>query len=158
MADQQRRAVGVPAGRHVAGQVEHDLGLGVGGDVPDQQLLPAAPLVPDQQPAVAGQRAELQRVQAAALAVPLLGDDGGLVVGRVGGAQHPQRRVARVAVLGVGDDQQLVVAGQGVDRRGVGVPVDHPRGGAGRRQPELAAVVGGPADATSERPTSSPAG
>ena len=46
------------------------------GDVPDQQLLAAAALVADQQPAVAGQRAELQRVQAAALAVPLLGDDG----------------------------------------------------------------------------------
>ena len=146
VADQQRRAVGVEAGRHVAGQVEHDLGLGVGLDVPDQQLLAAAPLVPDQQPPVVGQRTELQGVQAAALAVPLLGDDGRLVLGGVGGAEHPQRRVARVAVLGVRDDEQLVVAGEGVDRRRVGVPVDHPGGAAGGREPQLAAVVGRPAD------------
>jgi len=61
-------------------------------------------------------------------------------------AQHPQGRVARVAVLGVRDDQQRVVAGERVDRGRVGVPVDHPRGAGDRCQPQLAAVVGGASD------------
>jgi hypothetical protein len=73
VADQQRRPVGVPAGGDVAGQVEDDLGLGAGGDVPHQQLLAAAALVAHQQPPVARQRGELQGVQAQALAVPLAG-------------------------------------------------------------------------------------
>ena len=60
--------------------------------------------------------------------------------------EDPQGRVARVAVLGVGHDQQLVVPGECVDRRRVGVPVDHPGGPAGRREPQLAAVVGRAAD------------
>ena len=144
--DEQGGAVRVEAGRHVAGQVEHDLGLGVGGDVPDQQLLAAAALVADQQPPVVGQGAELQRVQSAAVAVPLLRDHRRGVLGGAGRPQHAQRGVARVAVLGVRDDQQLVVAGQRVDRGRVRVPVDHPGLAAGRRQPQLAAVVGGPAD------------
>jgi hypothetical protein len=46
----------------------------------------------------------------------------------------------------VGDHQQLVVDGQRVHRCRVGVPVDHPRCPAGRGEPQLAAVVGGPAD------------
>jgi hypothetical protein len=61
--------------------------------------------VPDQQPPVVGQRTELQRVQAATVAVPLLGDDGGGVLARVRGAEYAEGGVARVAVLGVGDDQ-----------------------------------------------------
>ena len=57
-----------------------------GGDVPDQQLLAAAPLVADQQPGVPAQRGERRGVQAAALAGPVLADktsltDIGIIVG-----------------------------------------------------------------------------
>ena len=56
--DQQGPGVGVTVGGQLAGQVERELGLGVGVDVPDQQLLAAAALVQQQQPGVAGDRGE----------------------------------------------------------------------------------------------------
>ncbi len=57
--DQQRRTVGVPAGGDVAGQVEHDLGLGAGSRRPR----PAAPRgrAARDRPAAAGRRAAGRR-------------------------------------------------------------------------------------------------
>jgi hypothetical protein len=57
-----------------------------------------------EQPLVAVDGREADRVQAEALAVPALPHD------LAGQRQHPQRRVPAVAVLGVLDADQLLVA------------------------------------------------
>ena len=75
------------------------------------------------------------------------------VHGSAGGDKLPDERgIARVAVLGVRQDDELVVAGERVDRGRVLVPVEHPRLLAVRGQPQLAAVVGRPADSHERRP------
>ena len=127
--DQQRPGVRGEVGGELAGQVDRELGLGPRGDVPDQQLLAAAALVQEQQPLVAGDRGERERGQAAPRAVGLLGDRAA-----VRGADDPDRRVPRVAVLGVGDRQQRLVVGERADAGVLGVGVDDP-GGARRGRP-----------------------
>ena len=138
--DEQRPAVRGEVGAELAGQVDREFGLGVRGDVPDQQLLAAAALVQEQQPLVAGDRGERERGQSAAGAVGLLGDRSA-----VGDADHPDRGVPRVTVLGVGDGQQRLVLGERADPGVLGVGVDDVRGRVGRAvpQPDAGAVVRG---------------
>ena len=93
-----------------------DLGLGVGVDVPDQQLLPAAALVQQQEPGVARHGGEAERGEALAGAVGLLGDRA-----PVGHPHHPHVGVAGVAVLGVADREQGLVFGEAADARVLGV-------------------------------------
>ena len=66
--------VRVEVGVHVAGQIDRQLGDRARTGVPDQQLVPAAALVADQQPLVAGHRRERHRVEPLAGTVGELGD------------------------------------------------------------------------------------
>ncbi|CAM5610919.1 hypothetical protein SALBM311S_05971 [Streptomyces alboniger] len=120
--DQQAGAVRVPLGAHVTGQVQGEVGLLAGRHVPHQGL-PAAPaLVADQQPGVAVHRSEAEDLQAeflgAALGVVEVGDRCAV------GAHDAQRRVHRVAVLGVLDGDQRAVVREVADARGLAVAVD----------------------------------
>ena len=135
--DQQERGVGRPVGGHLARQVEVDLGLGVGVDVPDQQLLAAAALVQQQEPGVAGHGGEAERGEGLAGAVGLLGDRA-----PVGHPHHPDVRVAGVAVLGVADREQGLVLGEAADARVLGVGVDHLGGAVAAAHPDPGARVG----------------
>ncbi len=124
--DQQAGAVRIPLGADVAGQLQGEVGLLARRHVPHQGL-PAAPaLVADEQAGVAVDRREAQDLQAqllpAALGVVQLGDLAAVA------AQDAQRRVHRVAVLGVLDRDQGAVVGEVADARRLAVPVDLRRG------------------------------
>ena len=125
--DDHARGVRQPVGvRHLTFDREVDQLLGAGDRVPDEQGGGVGALVHHQQPLVAGDRRETERVQALARAVPQVGDRA-----RVGQPQHAQRRVARVAVLAVGEDHEGLVTGQVADVRLLDVGVDLARRAVG---------------------------
>ena len=133
---QQRTAVGVEVGVQVAGQIDLQFGRRARPQVPDQQLVPPAPLVPDQQPLVSGHRGEAQGVQAPARGVGQLGQDGAVRHG-----YRAQGRVAGVAVLGVRQHPDALVDGQPTDPGVLGVAIHQQRRGSVPRQVHPGAVV-----------------
>ena len=143
--DEQRPPVGPPVDRHLALEVEGHLGDPIGGDVPDERAWQIAPVVHDEQPAVTGGGCPLDRLEAPARAVPQLGDGGAV------GREDPQRGVAGVAVLGVGQGHERAVGRERTDagRLPMGVHGDRlpDRAVGPQRDPvDVRAVVVGDAD------------
>ena len=132
----------LPSGYHsalTARQLQRQVRLLAGGHVPHQGL-PAAPaLVADEQARVAVDGGEAEDLQAqlagAALGVVEVGDRGAVR------AQDAQRRVHRVAVLGVLDGDERAVVGEVADAGRLAVAVDLHRVLAGAHEVDGRAVL-----------------
>lgn len=122
VCDQERRAVRIPLGGDVTGQVEGEIGLLTRRHVPHHRLPAPAPLMPDEEPGVPVHRSEAQDFQSqllrTALGVVELGDR------RPVGPHHAQRRMHGVPVLRVLDGDEAAVVREVADAGRLAVPVD----------------------------------
>ena len=139
--DEHRSAVGIPVGDgDVAGQADVDVDAVAGRDVPDRRSLDTDAFVLQHQPLVAGHRREAHRHEAEARPVPLLAD------GFAGAAvDDAHREVHRVAVLGVAECDERLVARQRPDVQVLGMMMHARRrtGVVAAGDPHVEAVVTG---------------
>ena len=104
VSDKQRRRVGIPVGERLARQIDPDVVTFGGRRVEDQRLAPAAPGVHREEPLITGHRRPPNRLEALARTVPELCDRAAFEI------EHADRRIAAIAVLGVRDRDQGLVA------------------------------------------------
>src|SRR5581483_1422828 len=119
--DEEALRVGVPIRGDLAGKIDRELLLAISQRVPDDRAGDAAALVDHDEPAVARDGRPARGLQSLARSVPLLRDGGA-----VRNAQHPQRAIAAVAVLGVREHDQRLIPREISDARALRVPVEQP--------------------------------
>ena len=152
--NQQRRAVRIEAGIEVARQVDVQVDDRAGGEVPDEQPVPATTFVTDEQPLVTADVGEPDRTQTLARGVVEFAEHGA-----VGDGHGSQSRVSGVPVLGVRQHPDAVVERQCAHPGALRVPVDH-RGLAGVVPGRRCTRVPSPSESpaiTTVLPTASPA-
>jgi len=137
---EQRLRAGVPRRLDLAGQVDRDRPLQSGLRVPDERAPGPVALVSDDDSLIARDRAPAHRAQSAARTVPQLRDRHPRAI------EDPERAVARIAVLAVRHDEELLVGGERADGGGLAMGVEAPRSALRRQVDGRALVAGAPDD------------
>jgi len=121
VSDEQRLSIGIPLGVGLARQIELDVVDTAARRVEDQGLAPTAPVVKDEEPLILLDRRPADWLESLARSIPQLGHL------RPRAIHHPDRAISTVAVLGMRDRDERLVARKVCDRRCLRVLVDQLR-------------------------------